>query len=116
MTEDTGEGTLIDEPRAGTWPASDALVGVIRLSNAHLTVLVMDGGRHAVELAGECAPGDLAINQPYACRAEANHIRWEFQGALTRPPMAGTLRGRQFSHRVVVQSVGQVVAHRVHRT
>src|SRR5438309_1761336 len=101
MAEDTGESTLIDVMRHGTWPAENVLVGSIKLSNPQLSVRDEDG-RDVVELSGECAPGDLSVGRPYECRAEANRIRWSFQGALAGQPTAGQLRGRQFFHHVTV--------------
>jgi hypothetical protein len=112
MAEDTTEGTLIDVMRHGTWPAENAVVGTIKLSGAQLTVRE-EAGRNVVELAGECGPGDLSVGQPYKCSAEANRIRWTFSGALAGGPTAGTMRGRQFNHRVVVVSISAIVAHRM---
>jgi hypothetical protein len=112
MAEDTGEGTIIDVMRHGTWPAENVVVGSIKLSGVQLTVRD-DAGRDIVELSGECMPGDLAVGQPYKCSAEANRIRWTFNGALTGAPTAGPFRGRQFFHHVTVRSISAVIAHRM---
>ena len=112
MAEETGEGTLIDTMRRGTWPAENVVVGTIKLTGAQLTVRE-EGGRDVIELSGECVPGDLSVGQPYKCSAEANRIRWSFSGALTGQPTAGAMRGRQFFHHVTIQSLSSVIAHRM---
>jgi hypothetical protein len=112
MADDTTEGTLIDVMRHGTWPAEKVVVGSIKISGAQVTVRD-EAGREVVEISGECMPGDLAVGQPYKCSAEANRIRWTFNGALTGAPTAGSLRGRQFFHKVTVRSISAVIAHRM---